>query len=351
MKDKHDYTGKNIFVGIDVHKKTYSVATICDGELVKRDSIKAYPENLVKYLDKYFGGASIKSAYEAGFSGFGLHRLLIESGINNIVVNAASIEIGARDRLKTDKRDALKIALQLAANRLEGIFIPSIEMEDRREVTRLRDTLVKDRNRYAVRLKHKVHYHGLIEPDDGKRISKRWIAEIKAKELRPGVRYALEKLIKQWEVLSEEIKEIDKALEKQAVEDEANERVYRSVSGIGKTASRVLANELGDMAHFSSEKGLFNYTGLTPMEYSSGEHIRRGHISRQGKPILRSILVQCSWTAIRYDDNLREIYQRIAKRAGPKRAIVAIARRLIGRIRACFRNNELYKQKEAQLAA
>jgi transposase len=97
------------------------------------------------------------------------------------------------------------------------------------------------------------------------------------------------------------------------------------------------------MSQFSSERALSSYTGLTPCEYSSGEHVRKGHISRQGKPVLRSILVQCAWTAIRYDKSLREVFDRIGKRAGAKRAIVAVARRLIGRIRACFRANTLYQ--------
>ena len=76
---KYDYTGKNIFVGIDVHKKTYSVSVMHDNVLVKRDTIPAYPERLVQSLKKYFSGANIKSAYEAGFSGFGLHRHLNEN--------------------------------------------------------------------------------------------------------------------------------------------------------------------------------------------------------------------------------------------------------------------------------
>jgi transposase len=342
MKNNYDYTGKTIFVGIDVHKKTYSVSVICDGELVKRDTMPANPEGLVAYLNKYFQGASIKSAYEAGFSGYGLHRHLIDNGIENIVVNASSIEVGARDRVKTDKRDSIKIATQLSASRLKGIFVPSREMEDRRELSRLRSTFVKDRNRIAVRLKHKANYHGLIGPEDTQRVCKDWIDRLKKKEMMPGLEYTINEMAEQWEDLNKRIKKIDKALEEQAVVDEELEVVFRSVCGIGKTAARILANELGDMSQFSSEKALFSYTGLTPAEYSSGEHVRKGHITGQGRPILRSTLVQCSWIGIRFDDDLRETYERICLRAGAKRAIVAVARKLIGRIRACFRKGELY---------
>lgn len=354
MKNIRNYTGKSIFIGIDVHKKTYSVSVVCDNELVKRDILPAYPERLTDYLKKYFSGAQINSAYEAGFSGLKLHRHLQSHGINNIVVHAASIEIGSRDRVKTDKRDSTKIAVQLAARRLKGIHIPSPEVEDRRELTRLRSTLVKDRNRIAVRLKMKANYHGLIGPEDSQKVCDRWVAKILEMNMDKGLRYAIEEFVEQWRSFNQKIKKLNKLLEEQATVDKSIEEVYRSVKGIGPTIARYLANELGNMEQFSSERALSSYTGLTPCEYSSGENVRKGHISRQGKPMLRALLVQASWVVIRYDKSLRDIYERIARWAGGKRAIVAVARRLIGRIRACFRKGVLYEPvqiREEQLAA
>lgn len=354
MKCNRNYKGKTIFVGIDVHKKAYSVAVVCDGDLVKRDSIIATPERLINYLEKYFPGAKVKSAYEAGFSGFYLHRMLLTKGIENIVVHAAAIEVSSRDRVKTDKRDATKIAVQLSAGRLKCIFVPSREREDMRELTRLRDDLVKQKTRLAVKMKHKANYHGLIGPNDKIKVTSNWIEQLLTKPLEVGLRYYLESLREQWKFIVNKINETNKLIVQQAENDHEIEAIYRSVKGVGPTAARVLANELGDMSQFFSEKSLFSYTGLTPSEYSSGEHRRQGHISRQGKPILRKILVQCSWVAIRYDESLREVYQRIAKRAGGKRAIVAVARRLVGRIRACFRKKEKYKiqmQERGRIAA
>lgn len=109
-----NYLGKKVFVGMDVHKKTYAVVAVCDGTIAKKWSMKASPEKVAESLQSFFLGADIYSAYEAGFSGFRLHRVLVESGIKNIVVNAASIEVRANDRVKTDKRDATKIAEQLS---------------------------------------------------------------------------------------------------------------------------------------------------------------------------------------------------------------------------------------------
>ena len=342
MSDRN-YKGKDIFVGIDVHKKTYAIAVMCDKVLIKKDTLPACPEKLITYLSKFFLGANVKSAYEAGFSGFGLHRALIDHGINNIVVHAASIEIGARDRVKTDKRDALKIATQLEVGRLKGIYVPSSKEEARRALTHFRDKLVKERARLAATLKSKANYYGLIGPQDIKRVSKSWCEKLKQQEMLPEIKYVINELIKEWEHFSHRIKAVENHLKKQAAENEKYQKVYESVPGIGPTASRILANELGDMSRFPSERHLSSYTGLTPAEYSSGEHVRKGHISRQGNPRIRSILVVCSWISINYNKKLKEVYLRIARRAGSKKAIVAVARRLICQIRACFRSGTLYQ--------
>ena len=127
-----NYTGKKVFLGMDVHKKTYAVTAICDGQIVKRDTLRADPSMLIDYCKKYFPGAEIYSAYEAGFCGFHLHRCLEREGIKNIVVDAAGIEVAVGNRVKTDKRDSLKLATHLALGKLKGIFVPSLEQEDRR---------------------------------------------------------------------------------------------------------------------------------------------------------------------------------------------------------------------------
>ena len=91
------------------------------------------------------------------------------------------------------------------------------------------------------------------------------------------------------------------------------------------------------------KKKLFSFTGLTPREHSSGDKKWLGSISRQGRPILRKILIEAAWVAIKKDNNLLSIFEIIKKKVGAKRAIVGVARRLIGRIRACIFKEEVYK--------
>jgi len=339
-----DYTGKTIFIGLDVHKKTYAVTAICDGVVVKRDSIKAYPTVLISYLKKRFGTGTIKSAYEAGFSGFYLHRELVAAGIINIVVHAASIEV-SNDRVKTDKRDSLKIATHLSQGRLKGIHVPTVEREDYRAVTRLRDAFVREKLRLGNQIKALLHQHGLIAPDNKKKVCLSWIKDLSKLEMTPGIKLAVEMHAKMWLEFDAKIKAIEIEIKAQAIKDKVVDQVYRGLRGIGTITARILSNELGDMLHFNNERKIFKYVGFTPCEHSSGEHTRQGHITRQGKPILRKILIQAAWTAIRYDKELQEIYERIGKKSGAKRAIVAVARRIIGRLRACFRTGTPYEMQ------
>lgn len=346
MTNIRDYTGRVVFMGIDVHKKTYCCVSICDNEIVKRDKISANANGLLNYMHKFFSGATINSAYEAGFSGFHLHRYLTQHGINNIVVHAAAIEVSSRDRVKTDKRDALKIATQLSAQRLRGIHVPSVEQEARRSVSRLRMNFWQYRTRAGAQLKSLLFTQGLIDENDNTRICQKWItqklSEIEKENYPEDFIYSVKKYAEEWESVTEKMKDIQRQFKSQADSEKNTRQIYESVPGIGLIHARELANELGDMRQFSNEKKLFSYTGLTPSEYSSGEHVRQGHISRQGRSILRKILIEASWVAITKDPSLRVVYDRLAHRGG-KRAIVAVARRLVGRIRSCLSSGKLYE--------
>lgn len=334
---------EKVYIGIDVHKRTYAVSCVVDGVIVKRMTMRASGELLVRTIKKAFLGAQIVSAYEAGFSGFGLHRFLVSQGFENIVVNPASIEVAARDKVKTDRRDSAKVALQLSAGRLKGVRIPPSEQELRRLLTRTREQIVQNKTSLGHQIKSKLYQFGLIDFDDRRIMSDALLKSHLQSELPSELRFALESLVRLWRALSEELKTYRREIYRQAKEDDQVEAVYRSVPGIGPIGARTLANELGDLSQFDNQRQVYSFTGLTPGEWSSGENRRLGHISRQGAARLRWILTESAWVAIRRDSALKEDYERIASSAGAKRAIVAIARKLIGRIRACFRKAEFYQ--------
>ena len=110
-------TGERIDIGIDVHKETYTVTCLCQRQMVKTATVPAAPARLAESLRRWFPGARLFAAYEAGFAGFVLHRILTTAGITNIVVNPASVAGAANEKVKTDRRDAKKLARDLADGR------------------------------------------------------------------------------------------------------------------------------------------------------------------------------------------------------------------------------------------
>jgi transposase len=160
----------------------------------------------------------------------------------------------------------------------------------------------------ACQLKALLFQHGLIQADDKKKVSEKWAKVLEAMPLSPGLKYAITSYLAQWRQMNIKVKEIEKELAVQAQKDGAIEAIYRSIPGIGLLSARILANEIEDTLQFDNEKRLFSYTGLTPSEHSSGEHVRQGHITRHGKPILRKILVQAAWKlTLRTQEGLRAI--------------------------------------------
>ena len=342
VMDKNiSYAGKQVNIGIDVHKSKYAVAVECEGVKAFQGVLPATPQNLIHFIQSRFKGAQVQTVYEAGFSGFALHRALEESGMRNIVVNPASIEI-SQSKVKTDKLDALKLAEQLSKGMLRGIKIPSPEEESARLLSRTRAQLVDVRKKFVIQMQTKLHYFGLY-PAGVKRLTILLIKEIIEREKIPlELKTTINSLISAYNYISEEIRKLESELRKQAQNDK-NEKLYRSVPGVGFVAARMLSNELGDLRQFSSAKKLSSFVGLTPTEHSSGESIRRGHITRQGSARLRGILNQVSWVAIKRDSFLRDYYDRLKVRCGAKKAIVAVSHKLLCRMHHMFKFQEEYR--------
>lgn len=343
------YADKDIYVGIDVHQRTYSVHVRVEQIQVKQWSMLASPVKLSAQLQKHYGEGTIHTVYEAGFSGYGLHRALSQAGIHSLVVHAAAVETEAHNRVKTDKRDAQKLATQLEAGRLKGIQIPTPAVEQARLLTRTRTQLVNNRARIKIQIRMKAHQFGLIKPEECREMSHRFVTELLEKSVGDEFTLAISALLAIWQSFDEQINRLEKQLKQQAADDPV-EATYRSVPAVGPISARILANELGNMAQFANERQLFCYTGLTPSEHSSGQKIHKGNITRQGNVYLRGILIEIAWRALKQDPSLAKHYEQLRGRMEGKRAIVAIARKLIGRIRAAFRKGEQYHISEPDSA-
>jgi len=300
-------------------------------------------------INRYHSAKAVRSCYEAGFSGFGLHRSLEQHGIKNLIVHPGAVEVSS-SRKKTDKRDAKQMSHQLYAGTIKGIYIPSKAEEDSRRICRLRRNLVKDRIRMRVRVRMLFNYYGILSSNhEGVlsylRAQRIYVSHMS--EFGEGFKKEIGTYLTNWELHTKQINKLNRDI-KCLSESSELDKYYRSVPGIGLLTARVLTVELGDMSRFKNVKQLYSYIGLTPSEFSSGDQRYLGRISKEGKPIIRAMLIQSAWKAIKEDRRLSPIYKELKHRKGGKRAIVAIARRLAGIARSCAKNGSLYKMPEVK---
>jgi transposase len=128
QKTQENFAGQTFFIGLDVHKKQWTVAIRTQGVLVKRLSMNPSPGELKRFLNRQYPGGTYRSVYEAGFCGFWIHQQLSELGITNIVVHAPDIPTSDKERKgKNDRRDARKLSRELEHGSLTGIYVPGQE--------------------------------------------------------------------------------------------------------------------------------------------------------------------------------------------------------------------------------
>ena len=285
-------------------------------------------------------------AYEAGPSGFGLYDRLDEAGIRCIVVppNLIPVEIGCK--VKTDKKDSKKLALLLEADMLKEVFVLSEEQRMHRELLRTRRQLVEHRTSIIKQIKSKFLYYSIEPEEAGKR---EWTAKQIKSILGFGfpheaLKKAVEALLEMYGQLTLAIRSLNKETRLLSNTEFYQDRVslLMTVPGIARLSAMEILTELGDLERFKSNDHLASFLGLTPSEYSSGEHTRKGHITRCGNKRVRTCLVESAWKLIAQDGVMREKYDGIKYRRGARRAIVAMARNLAGRIRGMMLRNEPY---------
>jgi transposase len=159
---KLDFTGQSIYVGLDVHKKSWSVSIFSEQCEHKKFTQDPETDKLVHYLKRNFPGASYHAAYEAGFSGFWTHNQLRDQGVNCIVVHPADIPTTNKERTtKRDRTDCRKLARHLRNGDLQGIYVPSRPQLEDRSLVRTRQSMMKKQTRCKNQIKALLFYYGL----------------------------------------------------------------------------------------------------------------------------------------------------------------------------------------------
>ena len=351
QSNKLDFKGQNIFIGIDVHLKSWSIAVLSQHSVLKKFVQDPSADSLHKFLTTNYPGADYYSVYEAGFSGFWIHDKLTCFGISNIVVNPADVPTMSKEKLrKTDAVDCGKLARELRSGTLKGIYVPCAATLEMRSLIRLRNSIVKDTTREKNRIKSLLRFHGVVIPDEFTKYSTgnwskhflAWLREVRLTTEfgRETLALHIEQFVRLREMLLHQTRTI-RTLSRSNVFKEPI-RLLTSVPGIGITTAISLLVEIDDISRFASADALASYIGLIPMCHSSGEKDGTGNITVRKHAMLRCLIIEAAWIAIRKDPAMTMAYEGYRKRMNAQKAIVKIARKLVNRIFFVLKRKQEY---------
>lgn len=346
-----DFNGQNIYVGIDVHLKSWSVTVLSEHSVLKKFSQTPDVGALHKFLTNNYPGATYHSVYEAGFCGFWIHRGLVKLGIKNIVVNPADVPTMGKEKLrKTDVVDSGKLARELRSNSLTGIYVPSDAVLEMRSLIRLRSQIVKDTTREKNRIKSLLRFHGIEIPEAFTKYSignwsKRFLKWLREVELtteygRKTLDLHIDSLVRLRGMLLQETRSM--RIISRTDPFAQTIRLLTSVPGIGITTAILLLVEIDDVARFPGSDSLANFIGLIPMCHDSGDHEGTGDITFRKHATLRCAMIEAAWVAIRKDPAMTLAYEGFRKRMITQKAIVKIARKLVNRIFFVLKRKQEY---------
>ena len=351
QRNKISFKGQKIFIGIDVHKKTWEVAIAPEVGTVKRHSQKSSTKELFDFLKKHYPDGDYQAVYESGFSGFSTYYALEEQGINCIVIHAADVpSTQYEDIMKTDRVDAVKLVRSLKAGLLSGIYIRPKENIDDRSVIRIRKTIQKQLGGYKARVKHMLHCHGVAMPErfekPGSHWSRTFIRWLKEDvRLLSDTRNSLNLLIRQVETIRMTLLEATRMIRQMSQTERYREKydLLTSVPGIGMMVSMCILTEVWDVNRFHNENEFASYLGLVPTSRSSGEKTSHGEKTFRGNKQLGPMVVEAAWQAVVHDHGLASLYLQYKQRMKPQEAIIRIARKLSNIIFAVLKNKRKYE--------
>jgi transposase len=329
-------------IGCDFHPSYQQIAMLDQetGELQEKALRHQDPQEVRKFYAALEG--PVRVGIEASGQSQWFERMLSELGHQVWIGDAGKVRASCERKQKTDRRDAELLLKLLVENRFPRIWVPTAEQRDARQLLLHRHKLVRIRTQVKNQLQALALNQGV------QRKWKLWSAVGRAQlEGLPLLRWASRRraeLLVLHDQLEVSIGELDRAVAEQA---QARPAVRRLMThpGVGPVTALAFVLTLGPVQRFARGKQVASYLGLIPSEHSSGDHRQRnGHISKQGSPFMRGLLVEAAQSAVRHEPEMRRQYQRLAQRRCRALAKVALARKLAVRLYWMLRRDADYAQ-------
>jgi transposase len=287
------------FLGLDVHAETIAVAIAePDGEVRSLGTIVNREDSIRKFIKKLGSPEQLRACYEAGPTGFVLYWQLTQLGVDCVVVAPSLVPQKPGDRVKTDRRDALKLARSYRSGDLTAVWVPDEASEALRDLVRQREAAKQDQTRARHRLTKFLLRTGQRPPLGLKAWTDRyirWLAQIRYAQ--PAQEVTRLDCMNEVEHMSVRVKRLEEAiLEVVKLAPQAMQELVRGLQalrGIAHISAVTIATELGNVSsRFESARKLMGYSGAYPSEHSSGGRIRKGGITKAGNAHLRRIVME-----------------------------------------------------------
>lgn len=321
MKDNTKY------VGLDVSKEKIAVAIAEEGREVPRyfGMIPHTLEAVRKLIRKLGEPHTLRVCYEAGPTGYPLYRLLLSLGVHCDVIAPSLIPQKPGERIKTDRRDSIRLAQLYRAGELTSIYVPTPEDEALRDLVRCREDAKEDELRAKHRLS-KFLLRNNIKPPTG--VNKwtvkyrRWLDTLKFESSK--LRIVFQEYYHQLKELEQRILRLEEEIRVQATEGvhAPTIQALQCLRGVALITAASLVAEIGSFKRFSTPKQLMAYVGLIPSEFSSGESRKQGGITKTGNRHVRRLLVESAWS-YRYQPSVKGELKR--RQSGQSPTIQAIS--------------------------
>jgi transposase len=345
-----DYIAKSkkIFIGLEDSKSTWRLCVRSDKEIIHELHMPARYESLRSYLRKNYIDCDIHVIYEAGFKGFNLYFDLVGDGYACTVTPPHTVTQAKCSRVKTDRTDARILAKNLENGDYKSCHVPDRERLADRQVVRSLNIINKALKAAKNQIRGLIYAYGIKTGITAPVWNDNHYKSLRTIEIESDtLRYLLDLHIDQVEFLLAKQSDLDKKLRGLAKKERYKNavKIAESFPGIGRLTAIRLVLELGeDLSRFKSGGEIASFVGLGGAEHSTGNTIRKGGITKQGNGMIRTWLVESAWTARKRDPALQVFYNRIARNSGSaNKAVVAVARKMIARLRSCVVNNVTYE--------
>jgi transposase len=339
-----------VYVGIDVHKHYCQAALMNhNGHIVKElrfDNTSQGTSNLITLAKSIDTQVQAVVEPSANFW-IRIYDKLEQEGVEVKLSNPMRTKAIAEARIKTDRIDAKTLAYLLRGDLVAESYVPSRKNRERRALIRHRASLIRMR----VEIKNRIH--ALLDKHELTHtytdlFGKQGLEWLRTLQLPTPDQQILQSNLQIVETLNEQIRSMDIEIAKDATSEE-KAKLLMTMPGVDYYAAMVLLSEIGDVRRFNSDEKLVSWVGLAPQVHQSGESNWTGHITRKGSKRARWILGQCAQSARQHDPRMREFYERIERKHGSQKAIVAVARKMLVIMYVMLIRNEPYRGENPAL--